>query len=120
MLLRAIAIPHDRVQPDPIRGSDGNGYSLAHRARLAQSRAVGNNLWESSVRCYPLESCECDLWRRRIPRADPAPKQNFRFTLVGKSYDDNGDFRAANHEFTNFSRTTQPATLVSPAQSHNL
>ena len=53
MLLRAVAIANDRIQPNPILRSDGDGFPCASPT-LAQNRTFRNSYSDSSVRCYPL------------------------------------------------------------------
>jgi hypothetical protein len=41
MRLRAVAIPDNRVQPDPILGREGDRYSFAHRAESHDAAPQG-------------------------------------------------------------------------------
>src|SRR5215813_11017166 len=45
VLLRAVAIANDRVQPNPILRSDDDGNSLAHHRHSHKTQPSGTHIW---------------------------------------------------------------------------
>jgi hypothetical protein len=56
VLLRAAAVPNDRMQVFPIRQRNLNGDPLAHLPKSPHPATPDNVNRDSSVRCYPLGS----------------------------------------------------------------